>query len=230
MEQIGQMLRKVPIFRELDELEYQKIEEITILHTYQRKSNVFMEGEPRRAVFFILEGIVKVYKTDVHGNEHIVNFLKPGDMFPHVGFFDQSPYPATTEVVEPTELCVIPIKSFEQTIIGTPTIAIKVMRVLGEKILELQAKLQDFGVHDVNYRIVSLLLRLANEHGTQEGNQVQINLPLTHQEFANMLGTTRETVNRLFNQLKKARILTVQRRKIVIQDVHALEQQLMIND
>lgn len=223
------MLRKVPIFAELNEQEYQKIEEIAIFHAYQRKSNVFMQGETRRAVFFIRAGIIKVYKTDVNGNEHIVNFLKPGDMFPHVGFFDQSPYPATTEVVEPAELFAIPIKAFEQTMMENPAIAIKVMRVMGKKILELQAKLQDFGLGDVNYRIVSLLLRLASEHGKPVGEQIQISLSLTHQEFANMVGTTRETVTRLFNLLKKAHILTVERKKIVILDVPALERYLAAN-
>lgn len=223
MTQTDSILRNIPLFRELDESEFTKIENIAHLHSYQRKANVFMEGEARHAVYFIRNGIIKVYKTDINGNQHIVNFLKKGDMFPHVGFFDQSPYPATAEVVEPAELYVIPIKAFEQTIMDNPHIAIKVMRVMGAKILELQAKLQDFGVHDVNYRIASLLLRLAREHGKQVDGHIEINLPLTHQEFANMLGTTRETVNRFFNQLKREQILTVDRRKMIILDPQALQ-------
>ncbi|WP_134686371.1 Crp/Fnr family transcriptional regulator [Brevibacillus migulae] len=217
------ILRNIPLFRELDEQEFGKILQIAIPHTYQRKANVFMEGEKRTAVFFIQEGIIKIYKTDINGNEQIVNFLKKGDMFPHVGFFDQSPYPATAEVVETAELIAIPIQLFEQTLLEVPSIAIKVMRVLGSKILELQHKLQAFSVHDVNYRIISILLRIAHEHGKQNGNVIQIDIPLTHQEFANMVGSTRETVNRLFNQLKKEEIIAINRKRITILDVEALE-------
>ena len=217
------ILRKIPLFRELDEREFEKILQIAIPHTYQRKANVFMEGEARTAVFFIQEGIIKIYKTDINGNEQIVNFLKKGDMFPHVGFFDQSPYPATAEVVEAAELIAIPIQLFEQTLLEVPSISIKVMRVLGSKILELQHKLQAFSVHDINYRIISILLRIAHEHGKKNGNTIQIDIPLTHQEFANLVGSTRETVNRLFNQLKKDEMISIDRKRITILDVEALE-------
>lgn len=223
MNQLLPILRNIPTFRELDEQEFEKLATITIKHSFQRKANVFMQGEPRHAVFFACKGIIKIYKIDMNGNEQIVSFQKKGDMFPHTGFFDQTPYPATAEVVEPTELIVIPLKQFEQLMMETPTIAVKVMRVMGEKIRELQSKLQEFVAHDVNHRVVSFLLRLAKEHGTSEKGHIQIDLPLTHQEFANMVGTTRETVNRVFNQLKKDEIIAMNRKKIMILDVDALE-------
>ncbi len=224
MNQSLPFLRQFPLFRELDDQEFEKLSQITIAHSYQKKANVFMQGEPRQAVFFIRKGIIKVYKIDVNGNEQIVSFLRKGEMFPHTGFFDQTPYPATAEVIEPTDLFVIPIKSFEQLMLETPTIAIKVMRVMGEKIRELQAKLQEFAVYDVNCRIYSFLMRLAREHGTLVGDHIQINLPLTHQEFANMVGTTRETVNRVFSQLKKDQIISMDRKRITILDPQALEE------
>lgn len=220
------ILRNIPIFRELDDLEFEKLGMITSKHSYQRKANVFMQGENRHAVFFACKGIMKIYKIDVNGNEQILSFQKKGDMFPHTGFFDQSPYPATAEVIEPAELIVIPLKQFEQLMLETPTIAVKVMRVMGEKIRELQSKLQEFVAHDVNHRVISFLLRLAQEHGSTDKEHIVINLPLTHQEFANMVGTTRETVNRIFNQLKKEEILSMNRKKIVILDMEALERYL----
>jgi len=216
-------LRRIPLFAELDDQEISKIKASTVTHSYQRKSNVFMEGEARTAVFFIRKGVVKTYKIDINGNEQIVSFLKEGDMFPHVGFFDQTPYPATAEVLEDAELLVIPIKAFEQAILEMPTIAIKVMRVMGTKLKELQAKLQDFTAQDVNHRIVSYLCRLAKEHGKQVEDSIEIDLRITHQEFASLVGSTRETVTRVFNQLKKEKILSVDRKKITILDLDALE-------
>ncbi len=223
MRSISSALSEISFFRELDPVEIERLAAITLSQTLARKSNIFMEGEERKAVFYICRGIIKVYKIDRDGNEQIVNFLKEGELFPHTGFFDQAPYPATAEVMETAELLVIPISAFERVMIENPTIAIKVMRVMGGKIRELQSKLQDFAVHDVNRRIIATLLRLAKEHGEQSGRSIAILLPLTHLDVAKMAGTTRETVNRLFNQLKKDHILAIERKMIVILDPAALQ-------
>lgn len=224
MHDLGTDLRKIPIFSELDTAEISKIGISTTYQTYPRKTRVFMEGEQRTAVYFIRKGVIKVYKIDINGNEQIINFLTQGDMFPHVGFFEQTPYPATAEAVSDAELLVIPIKAFEQAILEMPTIAIKVMRVMGAKIKDLQSKLQTLGVQEAHVRIVSFLLRLANEHGKETADGIDIDLGLTHQEIASMANTTRETVTRVLTQLKKRQLLTMDRRKIRIIDAEALKQ------
>lgn len=220
-------LRKIPLFIELDEQELARLADITITRTFRKNANVFMEGDQRQAVFFIQKGIVKVYKIDPEGNEQIVSFLKEGDMFPHTGFFDATLYPATAVIVEAAELFVIPIHAFEQLMLGMPSIAVKVMRVMGLKIRELQARLQDFVTQDVNRRIISFLARMAREHGQPDNGHIRIDIPLTHQEFANMVGTTRETVNRVMNQLRKDGILDMNRQSIVIHDMESLLQQYL---
>lgn len=215
-------LRKIQLFVELDEQELSRLDEITLKRTYRKNAHIFMEGEPRQAVFFIQKGIVKIYRIDPDGNEQVVSFLKEGDMFPHTGFFDAMPYPANAIVVEATELFVIPVNAFEQLILDMPSIAIKLMRVMGQKIRELQSKLYEFVTQDVNRRIVSFLIRMAGEHGQNENGSIRIDIPLTNQEFANMVGTTRETVNRVMNHLKKNGIIEMSRSSIVILDFEGL--------
>mgnify|MGYP001301198620 CR=1 FL=1 len=91
--------------------------------------------------------------------------------------------------------------------------------------MELQEKLQSLSGQDVKHRVLSFLLKLAEQHGEIKGNKITINLPMTHQEFANSVGTTRETINRLLNQLGKENILETNRNRIVIIDLEALKQQ-----
>lgn len=146
-------------------------------------------------------------------------------MFPHTGFFNAHPYPATAEAITPTELLAIPVRLFERLMLSTPSIAIKIMRVLGDKIRELQDKLQVLSGQDVRNRVLSFLLMLAEQHGQTHGDQIIINLPMTHQEFANSIGTTRETANRLLNQLTKEHLIEVDRSRIIILDLQALKQQ-----
>lgn len=219
-----QFLKKVPMFQNLNQQEFDRIEEITIPRFISKKSIVFAEGEKKEAVFFIQDGLIKTYKTDENGHEQIVSFLKTGDMFPHTGLFHQNPYPATAEAIIDTYLLAIPVQLFEQLVMSNPEIAIKMMRVMGDKIRELQEKLQVLTGQDVKNRAISFLLLLAEQHGTIKDNKITINLPMTHQEFANSVGTTRETINRLLNQLDKDGVLKVDRNRIVIIDINEFKQ------
>lgn len=223
MENQDLILTQVPLFRDLTPQELNHVENIMIQRSYRKKSTIFVEGGTKESVYFIQDGLVKTYKTDENGNEQIVSFLKTGDMFPHTGFFNQNPYPATAEAIVDTLLLAIPVRSFEQLMLTTPTIAVKVMRVLGAKIQELQAKLQEFTGQDVHYRALSFLLQMAKKHGETKGSSVLIEVPMTHQEFANVIGTTRETVNRMLNQLRKEKIIDTHRNEIIILDLEALK-------
>lgn len=224
-EQISAFLQQVPLFHDLYPQELERVEEITIARFIPRKSTVFTEGSEKEAVYFIKDGLVKTYKTDENGNEQIVSFLKTGDMFPHTGFFNPNPYPATAEAIVDSKLLAIPVRLFENLMLSTPSIAVKMMRVMGDKIKELQEKLQVLSGQDVKHRVLTFLLQLADQLGEWNGSTVTINLPMTHQEFANSIGTTRETINRLLNQFSKEDLLEVDRSRIVIIDLEALKQQ-----
>lgn len=216
------MLKNVPMFRDLSEEELQGVAVAAIERSYERKTIVFHEGAEKEAVFFVEEGLVKTFKTDENGHEQIMSFLKAGDMFPHTGLFHADPYPATAEAIVPTRLLAIPVKAFERQLLLHPAMAMKIMRVMSEKISELQGKLQALTGQDVQDRGLSFLLKLAEHYGTARGGEVHIEVPMTHQDIANVIGTTRETVNRLLNQLRKDGILETDRSGIVIRDVEAL--------
>lgn len=218
-----QSLQEVPLFRDLNEQELKQIWDITIQRAFRKKSIVFTEGTRKEAVFFIQDGLVKAFKTDENGNEHIVSFLQAGDMFPHTGFFDHAIYPATAEAVVDTQLLAIPIQSFEQLLINIPVISIKVMKAMSQKIKELQEKLQQLTGNDVQDRTLSFLVKLAEQYGTPRNGLIYINVPMTNQEFANTIGTTRETVNRLINQLRKEGIVETNRNGYIIHDLQALK-------
>jgi CRP/FNR family transcriptional regulator len=217
-------LLQIPLFRSLNPQELARIREIAIYRVFRKKTAIFLEGSEKEAVYFILDGLVKAYKTDEEGHEQIVSLLQTGDMFPHTGFFNDAPYPATTEALVDTHLLAIPLRGFAQIILEMPTIAVKVIDVMGEKIVELQQKLQQFTGHDANGRILDLLLYLADKHGSASDSRIHIEWPMTNQEIANTVGTSRETVNRLLNQLKKQRIVDMNRSEMIILDIEALKQ------
>lgn len=218
-----ELLRLVPIFGDLTESELDHIWGITISRSYRRRSIVFSEGVEKEAVFFIVDGLVKAFKTDENGNEHIISFLQTGNMFPHTGFFNQTPYPATAEAIVDTKLLAIPVLSFEQLLMKIPAISIKVMNAMSAKIKELQEKLQELTGNHVQDRGISFLVKLAENYGVERDGTIHIHLPMTNQEFASTIGTTRETINRFINQLRKEGIIETKRNGYVIQDLEALK-------
>ncbi|MCL6458280.1 MAG: Crp/Fnr family transcriptional regulator [Gorillibacterium sp.] len=217
------MLRLVPLFRDLTHEELERIQSIAIPRSYRKKAVIFTEGTDKESIFFIQKGLVKAFKTDENGNEQIISFLKAGDMFPHTGFFNQDPYPATAEVTIDSRILAIPIRSFELLIMEMPVIAIKVMRVMSDKIKELQEMLQNITGQDVYDRAVSFLLKLAESYGIIKDNQVRIDLPMTNQEFASAIGTTRETINRIITLLRKEELLETVRSGFIISNYEALK-------
>lgn len=223
MEDKKAVLRKVPLFKELtsDELAY--LVQITTSYHYKQYTYIFFEGEEREAVFFIRSGVIKAYKVDEDGNEQVISLLKAGEMFPHVGFFDDSPYPATTEVIQDAEVLSIRIQDFDHLLMENPQIAIKVMKIMGQKLLQLQQRLQELISGDVQRRVINALLRLAVDYGKERENGVYIDVPITNQDFANMVGTSRESINRTLNQLKKDHLLDFNRKGMIIYDMGSLK-------
>src|SRR5699024_8597516 len=154
---IKQLLQSFPIFKDLTSFEMEPIVDLAKRRIYRRGTHIFMQGDDLTNVYFIDRGVIKIYKTDVQGKEQIVNVLKKGQMFPHQGFFRQDNYPAHAEAIEDSQLIYIPIKSFEQFLITHPEICIKLFRVLGDIIVDLQSRLEQKIMHNTHEQIVMLL-------------------------------------------------------------------------
>src|SRR5690625_5948933 len=89
---IQSFLQGFPLFKNLSDFEIEPIIDIAMRKVYQDGTHIFLQGEELTNVYFIQEGLVKIYKTDINGKEQIVNVLQSGDMFPHQGFFCQDNY------------------------------------------------------------------------------------------------------------------------------------------
>lgn len=204
LEDIKAVLSKFMLFRDLNDQELQEIVNISISREYKKGNHVFMQDDPLENVYFIYNGKIKIYKSDITGKEQIVNFLKKGEMFPHVGFFRKGGYPAFAEIVEDSTLVVVPISQFENVLIENPELCIKVFKVLGEKIVDLQERLESQILNNTYEQIIKLLVRLGNTHGQEtEDGTIKLKGEFTNKDLANMIGTTRETVSRTLTKMKK---------------------------
>src|SRR5690625_5149964 len=135
-------LKQFPIFQSLTDYEMTPIIDFSQIKEFRNGEIIFLQDQPISHVYFIQSGKIKIYKTDYEVKEQIVNVLQTNDMFPHQGLFRKGNYPAHAEVIELAKLSIIPIVSFENFLITHPEISIKMFRVLGGIIVDLQDLLE----------------------------------------------------------------------------------------
>lgn len=221
-----EILKRVPMFSEIADDELQKIASLVIARHYAKHSIVFVEGEKLCTFFLIQSGIVKVTRTDHNGNEQVICLLPKGEMFPHVGFFEDILYPATAQTITDCELLAISMEGFKRLLDSHTGIAKSVMKMMNRRLLVMKQRLHSVMSGDVQRKVIMALLQLVEEYGVRRQEGVYLSIPLTHQDFANMLGLSRESVSRVLNQLKKEQLLETNRKGILIYNLEALENTL----
>ncbi|MEH7418241.1 Crp/Fnr family transcriptional regulator [Neobacillus drentensis] len=227
IEDIKRVLSNFTLFHELNNFELTKIANISIAREWKRHSHVFLQGDPLESVYFIFDGKIKIYKSDISGKEQIVAIAKKGEMFPHVGFFRKGDYPAYAEVLEPATLIAVPISKFEKVLIENPELCIKVFKVLGEKIIDLQNRLEEQILNNTYEQIVKLIIRLAQKHGMElVDGTIHLKSEFTNKDLANMIGTTRETISRTLTKMKKDELIEVDPDGNMILDIPILMKEI----
>ncbi len=204
-------LRNIYLFRPLDSSLLQEISMLATEHHYKRGQYIFMEGQTRDTVFFLINGALKIYNVDDSGREIIRNIVSAGQLFPQTGFFDMCPYPGTAEAITQSTIISISGRAFETWLLRNVTILQNVVQIMNGQIQQLQARQQELTLNDSCDRLAAILRYLAQEHGHIQGTNVRIPIPLNQSEIANMVGMTRESVNRVWRQMHAEGIVSTDR-------------------
>ncbi|MCG0275125.1 MAG: Crp/Fnr family transcriptional regulator [Thermosediminibacteraceae bacterium] len=217
-ELLEEALKKVFIFSDLSDDELAKIKGLINTRNYKKGSVIFFEGEPGEAVYFVKSGKVKVYKADGEGREYILHFFGEGDVFAEAVLLEGGPYPATAEAVEDSTVGFIKNEDLEHLIKQTPDLAMKIIKIMASRLRDSQEKIKNLAFGDTYNRIACFLHRICLDHGKTTSRGIEIELPVTRQELAALVGTSRETVSRILSQMKKDGIIDIDRQKIIVLD------------
>ena len=209
-------LKEIPYFNGISDDELKAIADIMIERTLPRGSLLFMEGEFGEAVHFVMEGKVKIYKTSEDGREHILYIAVPGDIFAEVILFNEVNYPATAEILEQARIAIIRNEDLEKVLKDHPAMAVAIIKVLNKRLIDAQQQVKSLALHNTHGRTAEMLIRLAMEHGSKTENGMELDLVISRQELANMVGTTRETVTRVLMAFKKYKLIEIDKNIIRI--------------
>ena len=216
-------IKKLPLFSELSEKDLEGILSISAERSYKKNMLLFMEGEPGEAFYFINSGKVKIFRTSEDGKEHIIHILGPGDVFAEVTLFSNIAYPASASVYEDAVISTIRNSDLENIIRHNSELALNIIKILTRKLLFAQNKIKELAFSDVFARTANQIIKLANSYGKSTGKGILLDINISRQELAEMIGATRETVSRAISKFKKEKSITEEKDKIVILDQDKLK-------
>jgi CRP/FNR family transcriptional regulator, cyclic AMP receptor protein len=212
-------LRKIVIFKDLSSKSLQVIEKRIQSFSLKKGTRIISEDDVARGVYFVRTGAVKLTKQDENGNDIIVCVKQNGDVFAEASLFTKktAKYPATATMLQDGEILFLDKLELEKDLYNDPELAMQMIRYMSDGLREMTAQLRDVALLDVYAKTVKTLERLGEKFNTGRARW-DIEIPLTVQEFATLVGTTRESVSRVFSKLKKEGLIDLKSRKIIILD------------
>jgi CRP/FNR family transcriptional regulator len=217
-------LRQISIFSELKEGFLDEIDRISLLRKYGKGRIIFMEGEPGEAFFYVKSGLVKITKLSRDGREHILHILNEGHIFAEVTLFRKTVYPATAEVLEEAEIGMIKNEDLEKVIMENPELSLQLIMYLNRRLEEAHMKIRNLALYDTYGRTAQALVKLAEDYGRKSSKGIELDLNISRQELANIVGTTRETVIRVLTVFKKEHSIDIDRNTITIVDLEKVRE------
>ena len=216
---IETFLNKVEIFKNLPRETAHVIDKRIRKMNFKKGEQIMSEYEKGEGVFFVQSGVVKLTKQDEKGNEMIVCIKKKGDIFAESCLFnDETNYPATGIMLQAGEIYFLHTEELEQELMASPEMAVHMIRYMSGQLREFTSIMRDIALLDVYAKTIKTIERLAEKFGKSKCNEVLIELPLTVQEFASLIGTSRESVSRVFSKLRKEGLIDIKSKKIIILD------------
>ena len=210
-------LQMVQVFQDLDEAEIQEIDRTLTLTSCRRGRILYMPEETGEILFLLKRGRVQLYRISPDGKKLVIATLGPGTIFGEMALIGQGMHNNFAEAVEECELWVMGRDDVERLLVTKPQVALRIFEILGHRLKEAEARLEEIAFKGIPARLASLLLHLADEQG---GEAIA---GLTHQDLGEQIGTYRETTTQTLNLFKAQGLIDIGRKRIQILDREGLK-------
>jgi CRP-like cAMP-binding protein len=212
---LSEFLRKIPYFAGVGEDVIASLRRFVYEKKAARGEILLSEGDRADVLFFVSEGVAKVFKTSPDGKEQILRIIRPGESFNDVPVLDGGFSLVSAAAMGPVSLYAIKKSDLEAIIRERPQVALNVIRVLSQRVRELIDLVEDLSFRHVTGRVAKMLLEYAQDG---EGHH------LTQQDMAAVIGTAREMVGRSLKNLESDGAIRMERNRIIITNRNALKE------
>lgn len=200
-------LSQINIMEELPEADLQEIARIAPMNRTPKRTILFTPDTPPQGLYLLKKGKVRLYKLNPGGKQFTLAILGDGNIFGEVEAFSTGSSNIYAETLEDTLICLLSRADFESLVQERPQLALKMIRVLSERLNEAEEMLASLAYGSVKKRLLHLLSKLGQNFGEAHGEYIRVNVPLTHQDMAAMIGATRETVSATMAELVRQGVI-----------------------
>ncbi len=211
-------LKKISLFSDLDPSKLALLASQVALQEVRRRRVIFLTGDPGTAVFFVNAGRVKISRVTRDGKELTLAYRGPGEIFGELCLVDGGPREEMAEAMENALVTEVPREDFVELLDAHASIGAGLTRIMCQRRRELESKVEDLVFKDVNAKLAELLLNLGRDYGVDDSRGTLLAVKITHQEMANLIGSTRETVSLTLSQFKRNEYIATEGRKIILTD------------
>ena len=218
----GVGLASTPLFAALDDEAAAALRSCMNDVKVARGRTLFNEGEPGDRLYIVTEGKIKLGRTASDGRENLLAILGPGEMFGELSLFDPGPRTATATAVTDTSVLGLGHDELEPWLTGRPEVAAQLLGALAQRLRRTNEAMADLVFSDVPGRVAKALLDLARRFGVQSEDGLHVTHDLTQEELAQLVGASRETVNKALADFASRGFLRLEARAVVILDIERL--------
>jgi len=215
-------LQRCALFAKVEEPILGAIAETLRVRRFRRGEVIFHQGDPGDSLHIIESGAVKIALPSPEGAEAIIATLRRGDFFGELALLDGAPRSATAAALEATETLVLSREQFRALIETAPGLRDALYAALAHELRRLTGHVEELHFLDLAGRLAMRLARLARDVEPEAGGEVRLDWPFTQEDLANMIGGTRQSVNRLLSGLVDDGLIRIERDTLVITDVERL--------
>ncbi len=216
-------LRQSEIFESFNPVELGRLLGILEELELPKHHMLFTPGTPCEAIYFIEKGRVRVTKLSPEGKTVILALLGPGELIGEAAW-EHGDHDSYAETLEEARIYQISREAFQNYIRENPDFGLRLIEILGGRLRQAQARIEDLVFRQVPSRVARLLLTLAETHGRVTPSGVRVEFPLTHQEIADMVGSSRVTVTQILNKFRSSNWINIESKRVTIHNMDALEE------
>jgi CRP/FNR family transcriptional regulator, cyclic AMP receptor protein len=215
-------VRKAPLFAALDDEAAEALRASMVEVRLLRATSLFTEGDLGDRLYLIAEGKIKLGMSSLDGRENLVAVLGPGEMFGELSLFDPGPRASTATALTDSRLLGLGHEDLAPWLTGRPEVAAQLLRALAHRLRRTNETMADLVFSDVPGRVAKALLDLAERFGTVTAEGTLVSHDLTQEELAQLVGASRETVNKALADFAGRGWLRLEARAVLLLDVNRL--------
>ena len=217
-------LERINLLKNLSAEELHELDRRTIMKTASKNQFIYFPKEPSKVVFFLKKGRIKIGSYSEDGKEIIKAVLYPGEVFGEMGVIGETQRKDFAAAMDnDTRICTISTDEFRHMIDANPNLSLELTRRIGERLRNIERKLESLIFKDARDRVLDLMKEMAERYGKEIGGEILVKHDLTHQDIASLTATSRQTVTTVLNDLKDKNLIYTERKKFLIRDLSKLK-------